>query len=58
MNDGIDPNVCSLSYMMVDDAARAIERTGTGAMLAKVDIKSAYLMIPIHPEDRPLLGMT
>ena len=57
-NNGIDPNVCSLSYMTVDDAARAIERTGTGAMLAKVDIKSAYRMIPIHPEDRPLLGMT
>ena len=58
VNDGIDPNVCSLSYMTVDDAARAIGRTGTGAMLAKVDIKSVYCMIPIHAEDRPLLGMT
>ena len=51
-------NICSLSYMTVDDAARAIERTGAGAILAKVDIKSAYCMIPIHQEDRPLLGMT
>lgn len=57
VNDGIDPRVCSLSYMTVDDAARAIEATGVGAILAKVDIKSAYRMISIHPEDRPLLGM-
>ena len=34
------------------------EKTGEGAILAKIDIKSAYCMIPIHPEDRPLLGMT
>ena len=26
VNDSIDPNVCSSSYMTVDDAARAIER--------------------------------
>ena len=58
MNDGINPNVYCLSYITVDDAARAIERTGTGAMLAKVDIKSAYPMISIHSEDRPLLAMT
>lgn len=57
VNDGIDPNVCSLSYMTVDDAARAIERIGAGAMLTKVVIKSAYRTIPIHPENRPLLGM-
>ena len=50
-------NICSLSYMTVDDAARAIERTGAGAKLVTVD-KSAYCMIPIHQEDRPLLGMT
>ena len=57
VNDGIDPERCSLSYMKVDDAARAIERMGRGVKMAKVDIKSAYRMIPIHPEDRSLLGM-
>ena len=57
VNDGIDPERCSLTYMKVDDAARAIERMGRGAKMAKVDIKSAYRMIPVHPEDRPLLGM-
>jgi len=58
VNDGIDSSVCSLSYITVDGAARAIERAGMGARLAKVDIKSAYRMIMVHPEDRPLLGVT
>ena len=43
--------------MTVDDAARVIEASGWGAYLAKVDIKNAYRIIPVHPEDRALLGM-
>ena len=57
MNDGINSESCSLSYITVDDAVRAIVSIGEGAMLAKVDIKSAYRIIPVHPEDRLLLGM-
>ena len=57
VNDGISPDLCSLSYISVDDAARAVVRTGRGALLAKVDIKSAYRMVEVHPEDRLLLGM-
>ena len=57
MNDGINSESCSLSYIKVDDAVRAIVSIGEGAMLAKVDIKSAYRIIPVHPEDRLLLGM-
>ena len=58
VNDGIDSDLCSLSYVSVDDAARAATRLGQGALLAKVDIKSAYRMVPVHPEDRLLLGMS
>ena len=57
VNDGISSEICSLSYMTVDDAARAIITMGQGALLAKVDIKSAYRIIPVHPDDHPLLGM-
>lgn len=57
VNDGIRPELCSLSYVSVDDAARAITKAGRGALLAKVDIKSAYRLVPVHPEDRLLLGM-
>lgn len=57
VNDGIDQDLCSLSYISVDDAAKAAARLGQGALLAKVDIKSAYRMVLVHPEDRLLLGM-
>ena len=30
---------------------------GKGAMLAIIDVKQAYHNIPVHPEDRTLLGM-
>ena len=42
----------------MDDAAREILAQGQGALLAKVDIKRAYRNIPVHPDDRWLLGMT
>ena len=35
VNDGIDPVVCSLSYVSVDDVARAVVEAGRGAFLAK-----------------------
>ena len=30
---------------------------GAGTEMAKLDIKSAYRMVPVHPDDRPLLGV-
>lgn len=57
VNDGIVENRCSLSYVGVEEAAREILRQGPGTLMAKVDIKSAYRNIPIHPDDRYLLGM-
>ena len=38
-------------------AAEAVVRIGPGALLAKVDLRNAYRMLPIHPDDRWLLGM-
>ena len=57
VNDGISPDLCSLSYISVDDISKAVASLGRGALLAKIDIKSAYRIVPIHPDDRPLLGM-
>ena len=57
VNDGINPELCSLSYISVDDIAVAVLRLGRGALLAKTDIKHAYRQVPVHPSDRPLLGM-
>ena len=57
VNDGIDGSQCSLSYVSIDDAVKLIRTYGKGALMAKVDIKSAYRAIPVHPDDRALLGM-
>ena len=35
-----------------------ITREGRGMLLAKVDIRDAYRLIPIYPHDRHLLGMS
>ena len=43
--------------MTVADAVEVIVERGRGTLLAKVDIKSAYRIIPVHPEDHQLLGM-
>ena len=41
----------------MDDAINAIMRFGPHTLLAKVDIKSAFRLLPIHPADRNLLAM-
>ena len=58
VNDGINEKLSSLSYVSVDDIVNTILLLGQGAMLAKIDVRSAYRVIPVHPEDRMLLGMS
>lgn len=58
INDGIDPDISSVSYASVDDAVTQILRLGRGTMMAKVDIEHAYRNVPVHPGDRHLLGMS
>ena len=57
VNDGIDKSHCSLTYLKMDQVAETVMKLGRGAMLAKIDIQSAYRVIPVHPQDRTLLGM-
>ena len=59
VNDGISKEQCSLklTYTSVDDVIKCILQLGQGALLAKLDIKQAYRNVPVHPDDRLLLGM-
>ena len=57
VNDGIEASLCSLSYVTVDQVASMAASLGAGTLLAKVDIESAYRLVPVHPDDRPLLAM-
>lgn len=54
VNDGVDPALCSMAYISVDDVAALVAQLGKGTLLAKVDIESAYRLIPVHPQDRVL----
>ena len=43
-----------MAYVSVDEVANLVNDLGTGALMVKVDIESAYRLIPVHPQDRPL----
>ena len=49
-----DPN---LKNFLISDAIAMIKSIGRGSYLSKTDIKSAFRIIPIHPDDYHLLGM-
>ena len=57
VNDGVYPNLCSLGYASIDQAASVVLRLGQGTELAKLDVANAYRIVPVHPDDRWLLGM-
>ena len=52
-----NPSLMSLSYSSVDQAVSLCRAHGQGVLMAKLDLKSAYRMIPVHPLDQPLLGI-
>lgn len=43
--------------MKIDNIVDTILRLGRGTQLAKMDIKSAFRIVPVHPDDRHLLGI-
>ena len=59
VNSGIaEPwSPCSLSYSSLDDATMFVRLLGPGTLLIKVDLKSAYRIVPLHRRDRHLFGV-
>ena len=57
INDHIPKDPYSLQYVRVDDAIAILRSLGTGSFMAKTDLKSAFRLMPIHPEDWNLLGI-
>ena len=57
MNDAIDPALCSLAYITVEQVAAKALSLSKGTLVAKIDIKSAYRFVPVHPDDRECTGM-
>ena len=57
VNDSLLHQHTHLAYASVEDAAHIMHHLGQGALLAKLDIKDAHRMVPIHPYDRRFLGI-
>ena len=57
VNNGIVDSLTSLQYSHVADAVKLIKLAGAGALMAKLDLKSAYRHIPVHPDDQALLAV-
>ena len=57
VNDGISKEDYSLHYASVDDAVKLLHSHGKGAIMAKVDLKAAFRMVPVCVADWDLLGM-
>ena len=58
VNDGISAELCSLRYASLDDALGLITQLGPGTQLVKMDLKDAYRIVPVHPDDHHLLGIS
>ena len=44
-------------YMSVDDLVQLALAAGKGTEIAKIDVSQAYRNVPVHVDDRCLLGM-
>ena len=57
VNDGIIDESKTVNYASIDDAIAKLKTNGNGALMSKSDIDSAFRLIPVIPDDYPLLGM-
>ena len=53
VNDLIDKESCSMAYVKIDDAIKAICLKGKGALMSKLDISDAFKIMPIRSSQWP-----
>ena len=51
VNNGMFKDLCSLRYALLDDALRLIRQLDPGTQLVKMDLKDAYCLVLVHPDD-------
>ena len=56
INDFIDVDESSVTYMSVDDVTTKLKSYGPGSYMATLDLADAYKSIRVRPEDWHLLG--
>ena len=58
LNANIPLELFTLQYIRIDDAISLVLEHGPGCFMTKTDIQSAFRIIPVHPDDWELLGMS
>ena len=56
INDSIDPDTFTVFYCSIDDTFAIVSALGKGTLMAKIDLRNAFCLIPVRPEDWNLLG--
>ncbi|KAM4770950.1 uncharacterized protein WCC33_002735 [Rhinophrynus dorsalis] len=56
VNDALEKELCSVQYQSFDEALEIVKGVGPGAMLAKVDVESAFRLLPLHPSSFKYTG--
>lgn len=56
-NDQIETSLSSVTYASFEFAISHLRSLGEGALLAKADVKSAFRILPIHPDSFCSLGI-
>ncbi|XP_041438056.1 uncharacterized protein LOC121399992 [Xenopus laevis] len=56
VNDALDKEQCSVQYQSFEKALEIVKMQGEGALMAKVDIESAFRLLPLHPDSFKLTG--
>ena len=57
VNDNIEPSLCSMQECISGRHCMKGARLWAGALMAKLDLKAAYHMAPVHSADKQLLGI-
>ena len=57
INDSISSQDYTLSYCSVDDAFAIVSSLGRGDLMANIDLRNAFRLIPVQPQDWNLLGI-
>ena len=58
VNENIAEEFISVSYAGIQDAISQIKALGKNCFMAKTDVRSAFRIMPIHPNDYHLLGFS
>lgn len=57
VNDHLRRESTHVPYSSVEDAAHLMHSLGPNCLMAKLDIKEDYRIVPIHPDDRRFLAV-